>query len=81
MDVYTLRVGYAGVHILTHGQPEDAGVENLVSERERHSTENCGDSSDCEGHIVDEKSVHTWQAGNHSAHDPPDGVGDPYCRN
>jgi len=65
---------------LTDGKPENAGVEDWVSERHRQTTDNCDDSPDCQGRIVDEKSVHTWQAGHHSAHDPADGVGDPCCR-
>ena len=65
---------------LTYGKPEDAGIADLVFERQRQTTDNCGDSSDCQGRIVDEKSVHTWQAGHQSARDPADGVGDPYCR-
>ena len=65
---------------LTHGKPEDAAVDDLVYERERKTTHNCDDSSDCQGCIVDEKSVHIWQqAGHQSTDDPADGVGDPYC--
>jgi len=67
---------------LTNGKPEDAGVDDLVFEITEiwKTNDNRGDSSNCQGRIVDVKSVHTWQAGYHSTHDPADGVGDPYCR-